>query len=280
MPQNIGHLVDAAALAFEPHAAAMAESVGVRLFALQPGADLSGIILDDFTDGLAGQPSASCGEKIGTLVFAPGGPIGGPASPQFLVRQIEITLLVPFAQNSHDLLLRLVCFNLQQLADPRAGVKESRKDRRRPHVFLGFGFGDQAFGLIFGDMPVDVIVMAVEEADRQRRHRQTGFPRKIQKARQRHQLAVAGRDFIVRRQPPAMFTVLHKEQADAALQQIRQDYEARILQLQGKEAALLQVIDMLSSRPQNIELVLGDKRMITTGRDYHEQTAGDSIISD
>lgn len=86
--------------------------------------------------------------------------------------------------------------------------------------------------------------------------------------------------FHSRGQPHAVFTVLHKEQADNALQQIRQDYEDRIQQLQGKEAALMQVIDMLSSRPQNIELVLGDKRMITTGRDYHEQTAGDTIVSD
>ena len=80
--------------------------------------------------------------------------------------------------------------------------------------------------------------------------------------------------FHSRGQPHAVFTVLHTEQAENALQQVRQDYEARIQQLQGKEEALLQVIDMLSSRPQNIELVLGDKRMITTGRDYHEQTDG------
>ena len=85
--------------------------------------------------------------------------------------------------------------------------------------------------------------------------------------------------FHSRGQPHAVFTVLHQEQADPALQQIRQDYEARIQQLQGKEAALMQVIDMLSSRPRNIELVLGDKRMITTGRDYHEQTDGDTIIT-
>ena len=85
--------------------------------------------------------------------------------------------------------------------------------------------------------------------------------------------------FHSRGQPHAVFTVLHTEQAENALQQVRQDYEARIQQLQGKEEALLQVIDMLSSRPQNIELVLGDKRMITTGRGYHEQTDGDTIIT-
>ena len=60
--------------------------------------------------------------------------------------------------------------------------------------------------------------------------------------------------FHSRGQPHATFTVLHKEVADEALQQIASEYDTKIKVLEGQKEQLMEVISNLSNRPQVIKV--------------------------
>lgn len=56
-----------------------------------------------------------------------------------------------------------------------------------------------------------------------------------------------------RGQPHAKFTILHKENTGPALEEITRYYETRIKVLEGQKDQLMEVVSMLSSRPQMIQ---------------------------
>jgi uncharacterized protein YjbI with pentapeptide repeats len=93
--------------------------------------------------------------------------------------------------------------------------------------------------------------------------------------------------FHSRGQPHAKFTVLHKEIADQALQQIAAEYDTKIKVLKGQKDELMKVISILSNRPSviagtihSLEQHHGDKTDIRAGGDvsYAKDQAGASIV--
>jgi uncharacterized protein YjbI with pentapeptide repeats len=81
--------------------------------------------------------------------------------------------------------------------------------------------------------------------------------------------------FHSRGQPHAIFTVLHKEVAENALYQIKEAYEERFKVLEGKREQLLEVIQMLSSKPQNLQLIAKE---IFCGGDKYETTGQSASV--
>jgi uncharacterized protein YjbI with pentapeptide repeats len=90
--------------------------------------------------------------------------------------------------------------------------------------------------------------------------------------------------FHSRGQPHAVFTILHKDYADEAIKQIRDDYEMKIKKLEGKQESLMEVISMYMNKPQiqlNIEKIVQaeniEDRSIHAGGDVIDSTlaAGD-----
>lgn len=80
--------------------------------------------------------------------------------------------------------------------------------------------------------------------------------------------------------PHATLTVLHKDHIESAKTQVTTDYEARLAALEGKQEQLMQIVSTLVNQPQYIgELIMGDKRMILAGHNYHERINGNVQIT-
>ena len=93
--------------------------------------------------------------------------------------------------------------------------------------------------------------------------------------------------FHSRGQPHAKFTVLHKEVADQALQQIAAEYKTKMKVLEGQKDQLMEVISILSNRPSviagtihSLEQHHGDKTDIHAGGDvsYAKDRGKASIV--
>lgn len=78
-----------------------------------------------------------------------------------------------------------------------------------------------------------------------------------------------------RRQPHAIFTVVHKDHVEAAQHRVTTDFEQRLAALEGKQEQMMELFARIADNPKTIELIMGDKRMIQAGQDYFEQVAGD-----
>ena len=64
-------------------------------------------------------------------------------------------------------------------------------------------------------------------------------------------------NFDKRGQPYATFTVLHKDYIEEALEEVTASYETKLEVLEGQKEQLMEVITLLTNRPQIGELILG-----------------------
>lgn len=84
--------------------------------------------------------------------------------------------------------------------------------------------------------------------------------------------------FHSRGQPHAVFTVLHKEQTDMALQQITDSYERRLAALEGQQQQLMELFGQLAGNPQP-QLISQCQQVVIAGRDYFERVDGHAQVS-
>ena len=68
MPQNVSHLVDAAAFGFEPHTAAVPEGMDMGFLAFYPQPHLSGVVVDNCAYGLTCKLAADSDKERGTAL--------------------------------------------------------------------------------------------------------------------------------------------------------------------------------------------------------------------
>lgn len=84
--------------------------------------------------------------------------------------------------------------------------------------------------------------------------------------------------FHSRGQSHAVFTVIHKDHSEAALQQITASYEARLAALEGKQEQLTALFVQLASNPQP-QLISQCQQVVITGRDYFEHINDHARVS-
>ncbi len=86
-------------------------------------------------------------------------------------------------------------------------------------------------------------------------------------------------NFDKRGQPHATFTVCQMEFVEAAQQQVSTDYERRLAALEGKQEQMMELFAQLANSPKTLELTMGDKRVIETGRDYLEHVENSEVTT-